>query len=188
VNPAIIPNALTVGRMFTVPPLVWLLLQGYYGWALGLVIAASLSDLLDGWLARRFGWKSRFGGYADPLADKMLMVASYLTLAALGYLPWWLVALVLLRDLVIVIGGLIYHWAFEPVVAAPTQLSRFNTVCQVVLVWYVMIALAGLPLPTGPVPVLIGLVAVMAVVTLVQYVWIWSFKAVEVSRARKASD
>ncbi len=184
VSPAVIPNVLTVLRMLAVPPLVLLLLTGHYQLALVLVIAASLTDALDGWLARRFGWQSRFGGFADPLADKLLMVASYLTLTWLGYLPVWLLGLVLLRDLVIVAGGVVYHFVFEPVEAAPTLLSRINTVCQVVLVWYVMTHLAGVPLPIEPLYVLMGLVALMTVITLVQYVWIWTFKAVAVSRAR----
>lgn len=188
VSLSVIPNALTVARVLAVPPLVWLLLQGEYQWALGLVVAASLTDLLDGWLARRFGWQSRFGGYADPLADKLLMVASYLTLAWLGYLPWWLLVLVLLRDLVIVIGGVVYHYRFEPVVASPTRLSRFNTVCQVVLVWYVMLHLAVHPLPDLPRALLVLLVAAMALITMVQYTWIWSFKAVEVTRSRKRAE
>lgn len=184
-----IPNLLTVGRILTVPPLVWLLLNGQYQWALALAVAAGGTDLLDGWLARRFGWQSRFGGLADPLADKFLLVASYITLAWLTYLPWWLVALVLLRDLVIVIGGVIYHFVFENVKAEPTRLSKFNTACQVGLMWYVLIRLAmgeRFPLPEPVEYALIALVAVMTAITLLQYVWVWSNKAAVISRSRKA--
>ncbi|MEE4637419.1 MAG: CDP-alcohol phosphatidyltransferase family protein [Wenzhouxiangella sp.] len=180
-----LPNALTVGRILAVPPLVFLLLTGSFPAALAVAVFAGLSDLLDGWLARRFDWQSRFGSLADPAADKLLMTASYLTLAWLNYLPWALVALVIFRDLVIVLGGWVYHRFFEPLKAEPTQLSRFNTFCQVFLMWYVLIYLAGFPLsPNGQVG-LEWMVAVLAVATLAQYVWLWSLKAVAVARRRR---
>lgn len=184
-NLSLIPNVLTVGRMLAVPPLVLLLIAGEYRWALAVAVAAGLSDLIDGWLARRYGWQSRFGSMADPAADKILMVASYMTLAWLGFLPWWLFVLVIVRDLVIVIGGWIYHVAFERLEAEPTQLSRFNTFCQVFLMWFVLIRLAGFPLPPEAQIGLEWLVAFMAIVTLIQYVWLWSLRAVRISRRRR---
>jgi cardiolipin synthase len=187
-NLSFIPNLLTIGRMVVVPPIVWLLLIGEYQWALALAVFAGLSDLLDGWLARRFSWQSRWGGIFDPLADKLLMVASYLTLGWLGELPWWLIGLVILRDLVIVVGGYVYYTRFERFDAEPTQLSRFNTFCQVFLMWFVLVRLAGVPLPPEAQIGLVWLVAVMACLTLVQYVWIWSGRAVRVSRSRREDD
>jgi len=151
-----------------------------------LAVIAGLSDLFDGWLARRYDWQTRFGSLADPAADKLLMVASYLTLAWLGYLPWWLFALVIGRDLVIVIGGWIYHLWFETLNAEPTQLSRFNTFCQVFLMWFVLIRLAGFPLPPEAQIGLEWMVAVMAIATLIQYVWLWSLRAARISRQRSS--
>ncbi|MEE4303656.1 MAG: CDP-alcohol phosphatidyltransferase family protein [Wenzhouxiangella sp.] len=187
-NLSFIPNLLTIGRMVVVPPIVWLLLIGEYQWALALAVFAGVSDLLDGWLARRFSWQSRWGGIFDPLADKLLMMASYLTLGWLGELPWWLIGLVILRDLVIVVGGYVYYTRFERFDAEPTQLSRFNTFCQVFLMWFVLVRLAGVPLPPEAQIGLVWLVAVMAFLTLVQYVWIWSGRAVRVSRSRREDD
>lgn len=184
-NLSCIPNLLTVARMVVVPPMVWLLLVGSYQWALALAVFAGVSDLLDGWLARRFSWQSRWGGIFDPLADKFLMVAGYLTLGWLGELPWWLIAVVIFRDLIIVGGGYIYYTRFERFNAEPTQLSRFNTFCQVFLMWFVLIRLAGLPLPREGQIGLVWLVGVMALLTLIQYVWIWARRAVEVSRSRR---
>ena len=180
-----LPNVLTIGRILAIPPLVILLLSGRYGWALVVAVIAGLSDLIDGWLARRFDWQSRFGSLADPAADKLLMLASYLTLAWLGYLPWWLFVLVVGRDLVIVIGGWVYHRYFESLEAEPTQLSKFNTFCQVFLMWFVLIRLAGCPLPPEAQIGLEWLVAFMAVVTLAQYVWLWSLRAARISRERQ---
>jgi cardiolipin synthase (CMP-forming) len=188
VNWSQIPNILSVGRILAVPPLVLLLLAGQYGWALAVAVFAGISDLLDGWLARRYGWQSRFGSLADPAADKIMMVSSYLTLAWLGHLPWWLFGLVILRDLVIVIGGWIYHLKFARLEAQPTQLSKFNTFCQVFLMWYVLVYLAGFPIPSEGKEGLVLLVAVLGLATLVHYTWLWSHKAADVSRQRKGSD
>ncbi len=186
-NARIIPNLLTIGRIVAVPPLIWLLLNGHHGWALALAVAAGVSDLLDGWLARRFDWQSRFGSFADPAADKLLMVGCYLTLGWLGELVWWVVTLVILRDVVIVIGAFVYHRLFAPVEAQPTQLSRFNTFCQIFLMWFVLIRLAGFPMPEQAQIGLEWLVAFMAVVTLTQYVWLWSVKAARTGRKGKGS-
>jgi len=183
-----LPNLLTVGRMVVVPPMAWLLLSGYYDWALGLAVFAGVSDLLDGWLARRYGWQTRWGGVLDPLADKFLMVVGYLTLGWLGELPWWLIVAVVFRDLVIVVGGYIYYTRFEHFEAEPTQLSRFNTFCQVFLMWFVLLRLAGFPLPPEGQLGLVWLVGLLVGLTLVQYVWIWSGRAVRVTRARRAGD
>lgn len=182
-NPSIIPNLLTIARMVVVPPIVWLLLIGEFQWALALAVFAGVSDLLDGWLARRFSWQSRWGGIYDPLADKLLMTAGYLTLGWLGELPPWLIGLVIGRDLVIVVGGYVYYTRFERFEAEPTQLSRFNTFCQVFLMWFVLVRLAGFPLPPEGQIGLVWLVAVLGVVTLVQYVWIWAGRAVRVRRS-----
>lgn len=184
-NLSFIPNLLTIARILVVPPMVWLLLTGEYQWGLALAIFAGVSDLLDGWLARRFSWQSRWGGIFDPLADKLLMVAGYLSLGWLGELPWWLIALVISRDLVIVGGGYVYYTRFERFEAEPTQLSRFNTFCQVFLMCFVLVRLAGLPLPREAQIGLVWLVGVMAVVTLAQYVWIWTGRAVRLSRSRR---
>lgn len=184
-NPAVLPNVLTVARILAVAPLIVCLLTGRYSLALALAVFAGITDALDGWLARRFGWQSRFGGFADPLADKLLLVGAYVTLAWLGELPWWLIVIVALRDLIIVIGGTVYHFRFERVTAEPTQWSRFNTFCQVLLMWYVLFRLAGVPLPTLPEHALIALVAVMTGLTLIQYVLVWSLRARRIARDRR---
>ena len=105
-----IPNIITVFRFLLVPPVVLLLLNHRYGAALIVFGVAGFSDALDGFLAKRYGWSSRMGAIMDPLADKLLLVASFVTLGWLGLIPPWLVALVILRDVVIVIGAMIYHW------------------------------------------------------------------------------
>jgi len=179
-----LPNILTIARMLLVAPLVYLLLNGHYVAALVLAVASGISDWLDGALARRFGWQSRFGGMLDPLADKLLMISVYAALAWMGELPAWLFWLVVVRDLVIVTGGLIYHYRIEPFRAEPTRLSKFNTLCQVLLMWAVLMALAGLALPEMLIQGLIWLVALTLLATMFQYVLLWGLRARAIVRRR----
>lgn len=179
-----LPNILTVARMLLVAPLVYLLLSQHYVAALILAVASGISDWLDGALARRFDWQSRFGGMLDPLADKLLMISVYAALAWMGELPVWLFWLVVLRDLVIVTGGVVYHYRIEPFRAEPTRLSKFNTLCQALLMWAVLTALAGLALPERTIQVLIWLVASTLLATMLQYVVLWGLRARAIARRR----
>jgi cardiolipin synthase len=172
-----LPNALTIARMVLVVPLLALLLLQHYVAALWLAVICGISDALDGALARRFGWQTRLGGILDPLADKLLLLGVFAALAWLGDLPRWLFVLIVLRDIVIVTGGVVYHYRIEPVNAEPTRLSKLNTLCQVVLMWTLLLGLAGLSLPESFRPALFWTVAATVVVTLIQYVWIWSRRA-----------
>lgn len=186
-SPRDLPNVLTVLRMFLVAPLVYLLLTGRYPAALTLAVIAGLSDWLDGALARHFGWQSRFGGILDPLADKLLMVSVYAALAWLGELPWWLFVLAVARDLVIVTGGYVYHRLFEPFQPEPTRMSKFNTACQIALMWAILLRLAGIGLPAPVVGGLIVLVALTLVATLLQYLLLWGLRARRIS-VRRSSE
>jgi cardiolipin synthase len=174
----LLPNALTLFRMIAVGPIVYWLFTGQYRAAFILGVFAGISDLLDGYLARRFGWVTHFGGVLDPLTDKLLLVSTTLTLAWLGFLPWWLVILVVIRDLVIVSGGYYYHYRVVKITdAQPTNLSKWNTFLQILLIVLVMLGLA-FPLWSGPwTDWLIYLVAITTVASGIQYVVIWSLKA-----------
>lgn len=183
-----LPNVVTVLRMLLVAPLVWLLMTGRFESALALALVAGISDWLDGWLARRFEWQSRFGGVLDPLADKLLMTATYAALAWLGALPAWLFWLVVARDLVIVTGGLLYHRLIEPFRAEPTTLSKINTLCQLLLMWTVLIVLAGWSGGAWLVGMLILVVALTVVATMVQYVVLWGLRAYRLTRAADGPD
>jgi len=174
----LLPNALTLFRMLAVGPIDYWLLTGDNEAALVLTVFAGISDLLDGYIARRFGWMTHFGGVLDPLTDKLLLVSTTLTLAWLGHLPWWLVLLVVLRDVVIVCGGLYYHNFITPIVNShPTMLSKCNTLLQIVLIVVVMLGLV-FPQTIGPWNQwLIYTVALTTVASGVQYVVMWSIKA-----------
>ncbi|MEJ8569657.1 CDP-alcohol phosphatidyltransferase family protein [Elongatibacter sediminis] len=174
----LLPNALTLFRMIAVGPIVYWLLTERFIAAFVLAMLAGVSDLLDGFLARRFGWMTHFGGVLDPLTDKLLLVSTTLTLAWLGHLPWWLVALVVARDVIIVSGGLYYHCRIARIVTAePTTLSKWNTFAQIVLVVSIMLALA-FPAWQGPwTDWLVMVVSLTTVASGVQYVVVWSQRA-----------
>ncbi len=172
-----LPNILTVARIAAVVPLVWLMLIHSFGWAFVVAVVAGISDALDGYLARRFTWQSHFGGWADPAADKLMMSASYVTLAYIEVLPMWVSALVIGKDVVISAGALAYRWLFGRFKATPTRLSKFTTLLQVILLWVVLIGLIGLPIPSPWLSGLIIVVGMLTALTLVQYVVIWSRRA-----------
>lgn len=129
-----LPNAITIGRMVLALPLLWALATAQFALAFWLAVVAGTSDAVDGWLAKRFGWHSHSGGILDPLADKVLLSVCFIGLWWSLRLPGWLVALVVARDAIIVIGALVWWRTLGPFEAAPTKLSKFNTLMQIVLV------------------------------------------------------
>jgi cardiolipin synthase (CMP-forming) len=134
VNLKHIPNMICIARIILVAPIVWSLFQGRYGLALALILLAGFSDALDGYLARRFGWRTRLGGLLDPAADKLLMVAAFVSLAWIGLAPIWLTAVVVGRDIVIIGGTIAYQLCVAPVHGEPTGASKLNTVFQILFV------------------------------------------------------
>ena len=178
-----IPNAITVVRMLLVAPTAWLLLDGRFGAAFALFLVAGLSDALDGQLAKRFGWQTALGGLLDPIADKLLLVVSFLCLGWLDVLPGWLVALVILRDLVIVTGAAIYHFRIAPVEAEPILLSKANTLMQIVLVLLAVAHQAGAGFPAGMIDVAVWIVAATTASSGVAYVVEWGRRALSHQRA-----
>ncbi len=148
-----------------------------YRFALMIFAIASLTDGLDGFLARRFNWRSRFGAVADPLADKALLITAYLVLTYTSVFPLWLFALVLGRDLLIVGGALAYHYCIGRFDMEPSMPGKLNTLVQVCVVLGTVIILAGLPVQPMWLSVGIWLVAVSAVFSGVHYIVIWSARA-----------
>lgn len=125
-----LPNLITLVRLCAVPATIWLILQQRLDIAFGLFVGAGISDALDGWLARVRNARSALGALLDPVADKALLVSTYVTLAVIGVLPDWLAILVVFRDLVIV-GGVLVLWVLgQPPTIRPLFISKFNTLLQ----------------------------------------------------------
>lgn len=181
-----LPNGLCVLRMLLAPPTAWLLLRGEYWLTLLVFFIAAVTDAADGYLAKRFGWETELGKALDPLADKLLLVTVFITLAVLGLVPIWLAALVVLRDLLITGGAITYRLLYGPLVgAAPTWLSKLNTLLQVLYVFAVVCTAAM----NWSMSLVLQLTAVCTVITTVcsgaDYVMTYSRRAVVASRAQR---
>lgn len=172
-----LPNAISVFRIVLVPPILALLLSGRYDIALALFFVAGFSDGLDGYLAKRFNWHSRAGALLDPLADKLLVAGTFVALAAIGHLPIWLAAIVVLRDVAIVGGAMAYNFLVRPVEGDPTRISKLNTAFELLLVLFV-ISRAGFDWPDQITITMLGAaVLVTVVISGVDYVWSWTNRA-----------
>lgn len=183
-----IPNLITSLRILLVPPFLWLLLQERYGAALLLFTVAGVSDALDGFLAKHYGWTSELGGLLDPLADKLLLIGAILALGWLRELPVWLVALVILRDVVIVTGAVGYHLMVERVQASPLLISKLNTLMQLTMVFVVIVHYGMMTLPSW---LLTGWIYVTALTTVwsgAAYVWQWGQRAWSTARVKSDSS
>ncbi|WP_336368532.1 CDP-alcohol phosphatidyltransferase family protein [Marinobacter sp. C2H3] len=172
-----IPNALTFLRIVLIIPFAGSLLAEHYRQALLIFGAAAITDAVDGFLARHFGWRSRVGAIADPLADKALLITSYLMLTLTAVLPVWLFLVVLARDLLIVGGALAYHVGIGRYEMAPSLPGKINTLVQILVVLSIIILLADWPMQPWVVDVGIALVTVSAAVSGGHYLWVWGRKA-----------
>lgn len=129
-----LPNAICLLRIALVWPIVVAIERGAWSSALTLFVIAAVSDGLDGYLAKRFGWTSDLGRVLDPVADKLLLVAVFLTCTWQGLVPAWLAAAVIARDVMIGAGSLVFRVWFGPLQGHPTVLSKVNTALQIVVI------------------------------------------------------
>lgn len=133
-----IPNIISILRIVLVAPITYFLWHQNYLIALLLFFIGGLSDGLDGFLARRYKWETELGVILDPMGDKLMMLSAYLLLGWHHLLPWWLVSLVILRDLIIVAGTLLYRKFVGEAKLKPLLISKLNTVFQILLVLSIM--------------------------------------------------
>lgn len=172
-----IPNILTLARIALVPWLVVLLQEQQFLWSLIVFIIAGVTDALDGYIAKKFNAQTRLGALLDPLADKALLVCSYIMLSVMELIPFWLMVVVVFRDVVIVGGYLLVVLFFGFVETQPLKISKLNTFAQIAFIIVVLTALAsnydlGLAAPLVSYFVLFTSVASGAA-----YVYIGSMKA-----------
>ncbi|MEC7860910.1 MAG: CDP-alcohol phosphatidyltransferase family protein [Pseudomonadota bacterium] len=137
-----IPNIISIFRILLILPVLLLIFRSQYQWALFLFLIAALSDALDGYLAKHFGWRTRVGALLDPVADKLLIAGSYIVLAWLNLIPFWLAAIVVSRDLIIAIGVFIYSFIIEPFEGEATKISKINTFLELLFVLVILCSIA----------------------------------------------
>jgi cardiolipin synthase len=172
-----LPNAISMLRIALIAPILMSILYGHFGWALALFWLAGFSDGLDGYLAKRFNWHTRLGALLDPIADKLLVAGTFITLAISGHIPVWLAAIVILRDVVIVAGATAYNFLVRPVQGEPTRISKLNTALQLLFLLFVL-SRAGFGWPDEiSITVLGASILVTVVISGVDYVWSWARRA-----------
>jgi len=138
-----LPNLISLGRLMSVPVITWLIMESRMAAAFWLFVAAGATDAIDGFIAKRFDSRTELGAYLDPLADKALLVSTYVTLGITGLLPGWLVTLVVFRDVLIIGGALLIHTLRQTLTMRPLLISKLNTAAQIALAALVL-AGAGL--------------------------------------------
>jgi cardiolipin synthase len=155
-----LPNLICLVRIGLTWPIVVALYAGNYELAMVLFALAAFSDGLDGFLAKRFNWTSQVGKVLDPVADKVLLVCIFVSATWLGLVPRWLTAIAVARDVMIVLGAVVFRLWFGPLHGRPTLLSKVNTALQLAYLFFVMMARAfGVPSP--------GILSLLAVITAV---------------------
>ncbi len=133
-----IPNALTLIRILLTPVIVWLLLDSRLNYALIVFFIAGSTDALDGLIARVLHQKTKLGAYLDPLADKLLLVSSFILLGHLGLVPLWLVIITVSRDAIILLGMMTLTFHNVAVEIKPSILSKWTTLFQLLTVFIVL--------------------------------------------------
>ncbi|KAM5353763.1 hypothetical protein ACJ41O_000413 [Fusarium nematophilum] len=144
-----LPNILTFTRLAAAPVIGYLVLHDQHAWAVGLFAYAGVTDMVDGWIARRWNQKTVVGTVIDPMADKTLMTILTVCLAVKGALPVWVAVIILGRDVGLAISAIYYRWISLPppktfarywdfslpsAEVRPTTISKYNTFLQLALI------------------------------------------------------
>tara|TARA_B110000503_G_scaffold27555_2_gene44024 strand:+ start:18837 stop:19394 length:558 start_codon:yes stop_codon:yes gene_type:complete len=180
-----LPNSLTFLRLLLALPLGWLILHGQYDWALATGVLAGATDALDGFFARRLNALSQFGAALDPIADKVLIIVTFLCLAQVELMPWYLTIAVIVRDLVIVAGAVCCYRFIGPFEFAATSLSKSNMAIQIGFCLLVLVAQVMENIP--PKLTLFGAAAVLfiAAASGFDYIMSWTIKAIESQKTKE---
>lgn len=168
-----LPNLISLMRLFMVPVIIWLIIDQQFGLAFILFVAAGISDLLDGLLARLLKSQTMVGKFLDPLADKVLLVGVFVTLGIQGFIPSWLVILVTFRDFLILGGALLALLYSSNLEIKPLFISKVNTVLQLIMIIFVLAKMVLNRPPTVYDQVLSIIVAATTLISGVAYVRKW---------------
>ena len=137
-----VPNLLSALRLLAAPAAAWAILKDHETLALAMFALAGLSDLADGFVARHWGFASRSGAWLDPIADKLLMLFCFMALLRVGAAPFWLVVLVIARDILIAAGAMLAKLFSLSLKVDPLMIGKASTVVQVGYVGILLLLLA----------------------------------------------
>jgi cardiolipin synthase len=163
-----LPNLFTLARLVLAPFVAFDILHSRYGRAIILLFIAGFTDVIDGFLARRLQVSTRTGAYFDPIADKILLSVIYVSLGLAGAMPWWMVAIVFGRD-VLILAMAAYGLLFTSLRKFPPSVwGKISTFFQIAAALVVMGARAAIP---APVTLALSLMIAATVVSGLHYVW-----------------
>jgi len=135
-----LPNILTLIRVLLTPVFVILIINKYFGWALLTFAVAGITDGLDGLIARLTHQRTELGAYLDPIADKLLTFAAFISLAIIEMIPSWLVVIVITRDIMILVGFLVMFLTNHHPKINPSLLSKMTTTFQIITILLALLA------------------------------------------------
>lgn len=157
-------NKITILRMALIPVIVIGLLEGHSGWVYALLLVSMITDLLDGLAARKRGERTRLGAFLDPMADKLLLTAVYLTLTLLKRLDMWVFVVIFSRDLMIVLGWTVIFILTGSSTVQPRPLGKSTTAAQMATALAVMV-----PFPDVAVSAMLWITIVLTIASAVDY-------------------
>lgn len=165
-----LPNLLTLTRIILLPFFAASLIYGELGYALYIFIAAAVSDLLDGFIARLTNQITYFGAILDPVADKFFLVTSFILMTGSDLIPKWLTIIVISKDLIVVTGCIILYIATESLKVEPSLLGKLSSTVQFILIGLVLASsnISSLEVPFY----LFYLVAFITAITGIHYVFL----------------
>jgi cardiolipin synthase (CMP-forming) len=166
-----LPNMITFMRIILIPVFVTALVYRRYEYALGLFVTASLTDMLDGLLARLTDQKTKLGAFLDPLADKVLLLTSFILFSVYGWIPTWLTITVISRDLIVTLGWLLLYLTSHITRVEPTLIGKAAIASQLVLIAYVLLAINLPSLPDEAPGPAMYIVAGLTIYSGLQYVY-----------------
>jgi cardiolipin synthase len=166
-----IPNILTVLRILVTPVFVICLIRGLHGYALLIFVLAGVSDGLDGLVARMLNQRSELGAVLDPIADKLLLTAAYISLGILKVIPGWLAVIVISRDVLILTGIAVLTFADIPFAIRPSLISKWTTTFQILMIAVTLLSFYYNEAEIAK-PALIWVTAAMTVLSGLHYTYI----------------
>ena len=137
-----LPNTITLIRVILIPFFVDLMIYSYYRPALLVFVIACMTDALDGMIARLTNSKTELGAFLDPMADKLLIVSSFVTLAILTKIPVWLVIIVVSRDIILTLGSMVIYFTGHSLTIKPSMLGKATTFLQLLVVTLTLVLIA----------------------------------------------
>ncbi|MDQ6999359.1 MAG: CDP-alcohol phosphatidyltransferase family protein [Mariprofundus sp.] len=173
-----IPNILTLARIIITPFIVYAIIEHQPVLALILMGIAGITDMLDGAIARYFNQRSVVGAYMDPLADKLMLISTIVSLYFIGQLPLFLFLAVVFRDMIIMVGALAYEMVTHKLEMQPSMSSKITTFLQIMLVLTVLSELAWQWPGNLILQAMIWLTFAFTCVSGIQYMIVWTRKAV----------